>query len=150
MDEEQEVEKFNEEDENENYDEEEERALERWSKKMKNVRGKQKEKVGRKSQWPTDLVNDLVDIILDNEKFKNKLLMTNVKNVKNSEYYYLVILELQERCLERNYDFNYDVKQTRDKFKRCVSSCREAALKLPQDSKKKSSTVLGLTNFLVL
>ena len=75
-------------------------------------------------------MNDLVDIIIDNEKYKEKLLLTNVKNVKNSEYYKLVIQELKGRCKERNAEFTYAIKQTRDKFKRCVSACREAALKI--------------------
>ena len=54
------------------------------------TRGKEKKK--RKSrkgekchkQWWTKLI---VDIILKNDKFKNKLLLTNVKNVKNGHYY---------------------------------------------------------------
>ena len=75
-------------------------------------------------------MNDLVDIIIDNEKYKENLLLTNVKNVKNSEYYKILIQELKERCKERNAEFTYDIKQTRDKFKRCVSACREAALKI--------------------
>ena len=35
-----------------------------------------------------------------------------------------------ERSQQRNISFDYDIKQTRDKFKRCVSVCREAALKI--------------------
>ena len=89
-----------------------------------------KRKTGRKSQWPTDIVNDLVDIILEDDKLKEKLLMTNVKNVKNSEYYKLVIEELKQRCEQRGTEFGYDVVQTRQKFKRCVTSSREAALKI--------------------
>ena len=121
----------------EDFYENEERLLEKWSKQAKSRRGKQK--VGRKQQWPTEIVNDLVDVILDNENFKTKLLMTNTKNVKNSEYYNKAILEVKERCKERNVVFSYDLKQTRDKFKRCVSSCREAALKI--------KTASGITRF---
>ena len=56
--------------------------------------------------------------------------MTNVKNVKNSQYYVQVIQELKERCNERNEDFCFDVTQTRQKFKRCVTLCRNAVMKV--------------------
>ena len=42
----------------------------------------------------------LVDIILENDKFKEKLL-TNVKNSKNSQYYQQVINELKGRCKQK-------------------------------------------------
>ena len=41
---------------------------------------KRKRSGNRKGQWPDDTVNDLVDIIVDNDEFKEKLLLTNVKN----------------------------------------------------------------------
>ena len=56
--------------------------------------------------------------------------MANVKNVKNSQYYVQVIQELKERCNERNEDFCFDVTQTRQKFKRCVTLCRNAVMKV--------------------
>ena len=59
---------------------------------------KQKKKKGQRGQWPEALVNDLVDVILENEKFKEKLLLTNVKNVKNSHSYVEVFQEIKERC----------------------------------------------------
>ena len=43
--------------------------------------------------------------------------MTNVKNSKNSEHYENVIKVLKERCQARDEVFEYDVKQTREKFK---------------------------------
>ena len=49
---------------------------------------------------------------------------------KNSDYYKLALNELMERSQQRNVSFDYDIKQTRDKFKRCVGICREAALKI--------------------
>ena len=41
-----------------------------------------KDKKGRRGEWTEHLANDLVDIILDNDKCKEKLLLTNVKNIK--------------------------------------------------------------------
>ena len=63
------------------------------NKKVLSILGKfvkknsKKQKVGRKPQWPTILTEDLVHIILENDKFREKLLLTNVKNSKNSDYY---------------------------------------------------------------
>ena len=99
-------------------------SFSRFKKKCDKHKGKR----GRKCLWAEAVVTDLVDIILENEKYKKKLLMTNTKNVKNGIYYTEVIHELTERCKDRGEDFMYDVAQTRSKFKRCVSLCRNAAL----------------------
>ena len=78
----------------------------------------------------TILMEHLVDIILENDTFKEKLFLTNVKNSKNSQYYQEVMDELKDRCKQRDRIFTYDPNQTRQKIKRCVSICREAALKI--------------------
>ena len=65
--------------------------------------------------------------------------MTNVKNSKNSEYYEKVIKELRERCQARDEVFEYDVKHTREKFKRCIGICNDAAMKI--------KTASGITRF---
>ena len=70
-------------------DEEVSRILEKFVKK-----NSKKQKVGRKPQWSTILTEDLVDIILENDKCKEELLLTNVKNSKNSQYYQKVELPL--------------------------------------------------------
>ena len=46
------------------------------------VKNSKKQKVGRKPQWSTISTEDLVDIILENDKFKEKLLLTNVKKLR--------------------------------------------------------------------
>ena len=78
----------------------------------------------------TILMEHLVYIILENDTFKEKLFLTNVKNSKNSQYYQQVMDELKDRCKQRDRIFTYDPNQTRQKIKRCVSICREAALKI--------------------
>ena len=55
-----------------------------------------KGKKGRRGQWTKHLANDLVDIILDNNKYKQRLFMTNVKNIKSSQYYHKVIGKIKE------------------------------------------------------
>ena len=67
-------------------------------------------------------------IILENDKFKTKLPLTNTKNTKNGIYYEQVITELRKKLEERGEEFNFDTQQTRSKFKRCVSLCKKAAL----------------------
>ena len=69
------------------------------------VRKKYQKKKGRKSQWSTNLTNDLIDMILEDDRLK-KLSLTNVKNSKNSEYYEKVIKELKERCQARGEVFD--------------------------------------------
>ena len=80
-----------------------------------------KDKKRRKGKWAEHLANDLVDIILDNDKYKGKLLLTQVKNIKNSQYYHKVIEELKERCCERGEEFPFNVEQT---------ICRDAVMKI--------------------
>ena len=60
-----------------------------------------KKKAGRKCIWQEETVNDLIDIIVDNETLKKKLLLTNVKNIKNGIYFEKVIDELKPRCNSR-------------------------------------------------
>ena len=110
-------------------DEEVSRILGKFMKK-----NSKKQKVGRKPQWTTILAKEVVDIILENDKFKEKSLLTNVKNSKNSQYYLQVIDELKDRCKQRDSIFTYGLNQTRQTFKRCVSICREAALKIKTTS----------------
>ena len=80
--------------------------MEKFKKK---VSKKQSNKKGRKSQWPENTVNDLVDVIIDNEKYKEKLLLTNIKNAKNGKYYEKVIQEVRERCESRGEEYSFDV-----------------------------------------
>ena len=85
-------------------------------------------------QWTEHLTDDLVDIILDNDKYKEKLLLTNVKNVKNGQYYDKVIEEVMERCSKRGEEFPLNDAQTQQKFKRCINICRYAVMKVNTSS----------------
>ena len=60
---------------------------------------------GKREQWTEHLANYLVDLILDNDKYKEKLLLANVKNIKSSQYDHKVIEELKERSRERREEF---------------------------------------------
>ena len=58
--------------------------LEKFSEKRAKKSVKRK---GRKCTWKETLVNDLVDIILENDTYRTKLLLTNMKNAQNGIYY---------------------------------------------------------------
>ena len=68
-----------------------------------------------------------MDVICGSDTYQKKLIFTNIKTAKNREYY-VKIIELKQRCEERNEEFPYDIAQTREKFKHCISHCKEAAL----------------------
>ena len=65
------------------------------------VQETQKGQKGRRGQWPEHLADDLAGIILDDDKYKEKLLLTNVKNIKIGQYYDKVIEELKDVAKEQ-------------------------------------------------
>ena len=77
-----------------------------------------KKKAGRRCFWQEETINDLIDIIVDDETLKKKLLLTNVKNIKNGIYFEKVIDELKTRCKSRGTEYTYNVAQNRTKFKK--------------------------------
>lgn len=83
---------------------------------------------GRKAQWSNTLLNDLIDIIVNNEYFRRKLIFTNTKNQKNAEVYAKVLMELQSRSTDRSEECPFGVEQLRTKFKKCVAECKKAAM----------------------
>lgn len=90
--------------------------------------GKTKKRPGRKPHWSDTLLNDMIDIIVNDEYFRKKLIFTNTKNQKNSEIYSKLLLQLQKRCSERNDSCPYSAPQLRTKFKKCVAECKKAAM----------------------
>ena len=57
-----------------------------------------KEMQGRIEKEEKSFVDDLVDIILENEKYRQKLLLTNVKNAKNGQYMKSVVKDSRKTC----------------------------------------------------
>lgn len=85
-----------------------------------NKNGKKK---GRKSTWPDEIVNDLVNVVCSNEYLTKKLIYENTKNSRNGMLYQKIIKEISKLCEERQVEYPYSVTQTRTKFKNCISSC---------------------------
>ena len=76
---------------------------------------------------------------MDNDKCNEKLLLTNVKNVKNSQYYHKVVEKLKDRSSKRGKGFAFNIEQTRQKFKPCINICRDGVMKVKTSS--------GITRF---
>ena len=58
-------------------------------------------KAGRKSTWPEEVTNDLVDIICEDEYLRKKIVFTNIKNAKNQEVYGKVMQKPRDRLENR-------------------------------------------------
>ena len=78
--------------------------------------------------WTTDAVNDLVNIITCNERYQRKLIFTNIKNQNNRVIYAEILAKLKERATKRGETITFNIQQTRSKFKRCISECKQAAM----------------------
>eukprot|EP00112_Aurelia_sp_Birch-Aquarium-sp1_P020940 Seg551.7 transcript_id=Seg551.7/GoldUCD/mRNA.D3Y31 product="hypothetical protein" protein_id=Seg551.7/GoldUCD/D3Y31 len=89
---------------------------------------KKNKRPGKKSLWPMEVTDDLIDVVCSDEYFSKKLIFTNTKTSKNGEIYLKVIKEVQKRCQARGKEYAFSVIQTRNKFKKCVSECKKAAL----------------------
>ena len=83
---------------------------------------------GRKSTWPEEHVNDMINVICSNDYLARKLVFLNTKNSRNGELFKKVVADSQKACQERGENFEFDITQTRTKFKSCVSLCKTAAM----------------------
>ena len=52
-------------------------------------------KGGPRSLWTTEMLDDLVDIITNNERYKRKLIFTNCPTASNAEIYKEIVIELR-------------------------------------------------------
>ena len=87
-----------------------------------------KKRPGRKSRWCPKSLDDFIDIIVNNDLYKKKLIFVNTKNQSNGIIYEKVLQELKQRASSRGDKFTFKVPQLRTKFKKCVSICKQAAL----------------------
>ena len=94
----------------------------------KKAKSKSKRKSGRRPKWNSNDVDDMVDIIVNSDYYKRKLIFINTKNQRNGEIYGQIQLEIQERAAKRNSKFMLSISQIRTKFKKCISECKNAAM----------------------
>lgn len=83
-----------------------------------------KKSSGRRSLWSQEHVDDMVDIIVNNENYKRKLIFTNNRRSTNTEVYQQVLAQVKARHPE----FPFKLEQIRNKFKWCVGTCKKVAL----------------------
>ena len=90
---------------------------------------KRKKKAGRKSCWPEEAIDEVVNVICENEYYRKKLIFTNNKASKNLEIYSKIVNEVKvhfnERCTG---SFEFTPVETRTKFKSCVATCKKASM----------------------
>ena len=60
-------------------------------------------------------IRDFIDIVINNENFKEKLIFQNTKFQRNSSIYQQIQKKLKARCAETNEEFNFSVSQPRPK-----------------------------------
>ena len=89
---------------------------------------KGKKKPGRKAKWSNTLLDDLVDIIVNSEYYKKRLIFMNLKNQKNADIYEKILKELKARGSKRGEHVPFTAVQLRTKFKKSVSECKKVAL----------------------
>lgn len=99
-----------------------------------------KQKSGTRSQWAVEQLEDLIDIIITNENFKEKLIFQNTKFQRNSTIYEQILKKLKARCAERNEECKFTARQLRSKFKKLVAECKKLALTI--------KTASGVQNFI--
>ena len=95
---------------------------------VKKNAGKESKKKGRKAKWSNSLLDDMVNIVVNNEYYKRKLLFTNTKNQKNSEIYSKILSELKERAEKRGEEVPFTFVQLCTKFKKAVGDCKKVIL----------------------
>ena len=93
----------------------------------KKAKSKSKRKTGRRPKWNDD-VDDMVDIVVNSDYYKRKLIFRNTKNQRNGEIYGQIQKEMQQRAAKRNSKFMFSISQVRKKFKKCVNDCKNAAM----------------------
>ena len=87
---------------------------------MKKANGQKKKKPGRKAKWCPQALDDLIDIIVSNTSYREKLIFTNTKNQRNGELYGEILKEVKARASARGEHFDFSVNQLRSKFKKCL------------------------------
>ena len=93
----------------ENQDHEDDMSL-HFTKKPKS---KSKRKSDRRPKWNNDDVDDMVNIIVNSDYYKRKLIVTNTKNQRYGKIYGQIQLEIQEKAAKRNSKFMFSITVAR-------------------------------------
>ena len=85
-----------------------------------------------KKIWLSEYVDDVVDIIISSEDFKQKVILSNNKRSTDTEVY-------EKELMAKASFIPFSIMQLRTKFKWCVNTCRKVVLTM--------QTVTGIKNF---
>ena len=85
-------------------------------------------KSGPKVIWSTELLNDLMDTVANNDSYKRKLIFTNMPKARNANVNHNFVKDMNSRCQERGKTFTLSLCQTRNKLKKLMSICKSALL----------------------
>ena len=89
--------------------------IEKFSKKRK------KKRVGPPSTWKTEWDTDFCDIVMNDQRYIQRLIKTNGQPAKNAHLYEEIAAELKQR----HPDFDKTLGQVRTHFKGMLSKCRK-------------------------
>ncbi len=88
-----------------------------------------RKKSDRRATWQDSQITDMVDMIVNDDELVRKLIFTNVKKRKNSDAYQKIVPKLNQKYQKAfGKDFPFTVKQMRNKFKWCISTCKKICL----------------------
>ena len=118
--------------------------------------GKRKKRIGRRATWKEDHITEMVNIIVNDDQLVKKLIFCNTKKASNTEAYEMVRKRLNvEYNKTTGSDFPFQVQQMRNKFKSCISTCKQICMTMKTASGmkgllKNGDMVNGLTFFMYL
>ena len=91
--------------------------------------GKRKKRIGRRATWKEDHITDMVNIIVNNDQLVKNLIFCNTKKASNTEAYEMLRKRLNvEYNKTTGSDFPFQVQQMRNKFKSCISTCKQICM----------------------
>ena len=82
----------------------------------------------KKCQWSDNDLDDFVDIVVNDENHRRKLIFQNTMSKANKANYESICKELKSRAKKRGCVFDKSITQMRNKFKKLVSECEKVSM----------------------
>ena len=84
--------------------------------------------MARGSQWSQWQLDDLIDVKINSEFYKGKLIFENTRITRNGQIYSEILKKLKKMCDDRGEAVPFEVKQIRSKFKKCCAKCKQVLM----------------------
>ena len=92
-------------------------------------KSKSKRKSGRRPKWNNDDVDDMVDIIVNSDYYKRKLIFTNTKNQRNGEIYgQITTIRNTRKSNKEEFKIYVQYKPDENKIQKCISECKNVPM----------------------